>query len=76
MDPANVSPLVVWLGSAEARDVTGRVFEIEGGMLSVADGWHHGKVVDKGERWDPAELTPVVAQLIADGPAPDPVYGA
>jgi NAD(P)-dependent dehydrogenase (short-subunit alcohol dehydrogenase family) len=76
MDPANVSPLVVWLGSDEARAVTGRVFEIEGGMLSVADGWHHGKVIDKGERWDPAELTPVITQLIDEGPAPDPVYGA
>jgi NAD(P)-dependent dehydrogenase (short-subunit alcohol dehydrogenase family) len=76
MDPSNVSPLVVWLGSDEARWVTGRVFEIEGGMLSVADGWHHGKVVDKGDRWDPAELTPVITQLVAEGPAPDPVYGA
>ena len=41
-DPANISPLVVWLGSADSRDVTGRVFEVEGGMISVADGWQHG----------------------------------
>src|SRR5262249_8270960 len=34
-DPANISPLVVWLGSRDARDVTGRVFEIEGGLISV-----------------------------------------
>ena len=72
MDPSNVSPLVVWLGSDEARAVTGRVFEIEGGQLSVADGWHHGTVIDKGDRWDPAELTPVITQLIAEGPAPGP----
>jgi hypothetical protein len=45
-------------------------------MLSVAAVSPHGKVVDKGERWDPAELTPVITQLIAEGPAPDPVYGA
>jgi NAD(P)-dependent dehydrogenase (short-subunit alcohol dehydrogenase family) len=76
MDPSNVSPLVVWLGSDDARSVTGRIFEIEGGMLSVADGWHHGKVHDKGARWDPAELTPVISELIAESPAPDPVYGA
>ncbi|MGV0802002.1 SDR family oxidoreductase, partial [Mycolicibacterium elephantis] len=30
MAPENVSPLVVWLGSAEAKDVTGRMFEVEG----------------------------------------------
>ena len=33
--PANVSPLVVWLGSAESRDVTGRVFEVAGGKISA-----------------------------------------
>ncbi len=69
-------PLVVWLGSDEARAVTGRVFEVEGGQLSVADGWQHGPVHDKGARWDPAELTPVISQLIAESPVPDPVYGA
>src|SRR5690349_23213463 len=37
-DPANIAPLVVWLGSVESREVTGRVFEIEGGMISIADG--------------------------------------
>src|SRR5947207_1887113 len=55
-DPANISPLVVWLGSAESADVTGRVFEVEGGSISVADGWQHGPGLDKGARWDPAEV--------------------
>src|SRR4029077_4492452 len=50
-EPANISPLVVWLGSAESRDVTGRVFEVEGGLISVADGWQHGPGLDKGARW-------------------------
>ena len=52
-DPANVSPLVVWLGSEESGDVTGRVFELEGGMLSVADGWQRGPRVERDDRWDP-----------------------
>jgi NAD(P)-dependent dehydrogenase (short-subunit alcohol dehydrogenase family) len=76
MDPANVSPLVVWLGSTESRDVTGRVFELEGGVVSIADGWHHGPRREKNDRWDPAELGPVVRELLAEAPAPDPVYGA
>ncbi|MBM3671975.1 MAG: SDR family oxidoreductase [Actinobacteria bacterium] len=75
MDPTNVSPLVVWLGSAESRDVTGRVFELEGGIVSVADGWHHGPRKEKEGRWDPAELGPVVKQLLAEAIPPDPVYG-
>ncbi|CAM3989056.1 SDR family oxidoreductase [Tsukamurella strandjordii] len=76
MAPENVSPLVVWLGSTESADVTGRVFEVEGGKVSVAQGWRHGAVRDKGARWEPAELGGVVRELIAAGPAPEPVYGA
>ncbi len=76
MDPANVSPLVVWLGSVEAGAVSGRVFEVEGSKLSVADGWRYTEPAEKGERWEPAELGPVVTRLLADAPAPPPVYGA
>ena len=75
MAPENVSPLVVWLGSTESKDVTGRVFEVEGGLVSVADGWQHGPKVDKGARWEPAELGPVVRDLLDKAPAPTPVYG-
>jgi NAD(P)-dependent dehydrogenase (short-subunit alcohol dehydrogenase family) len=76
MAPDNVAPLVVWLGSAQSAHVTGRVFEVEGGKVSLADGWQHGPGVDKGARWDPAELGPVVDDLLAKAPAPMPVYGA
>jgi NAD(P)-dependent dehydrogenase (short-subunit alcohol dehydrogenase family) len=76
MAPENVSPLVVWLGSPDSREVTGRVFEVEGGLVCVADGWQHGPKVDKGERWSPAELGPVVRDLISQAPAPTPVYGS
>src|SRR5215813_8577223 len=76
MAPENVSPLVVWLGSAESRDVTGTVFEVEGGKIRVAEGWAHGPQIDKGARWDPAELGPIVADLLGKARPPVPVYGA
>jgi NAD(P)-dependent dehydrogenase (short-subunit alcohol dehydrogenase family) len=76
MAPENIAPLVVWLGSPQSAHVSGRVFEIEGGKLSVADGWQHGPGVDKGARWDPAELGPIVDDLLAKAPTPAPVYGA
>jgi NAD(P)-dependent dehydrogenase (short-subunit alcohol dehydrogenase family) len=76
MAPENVSPLVVWLGSVESRDVTGKMFEVEGGIVRVAEGWAHGPQVDKGARWDPAELGPVVAELLGNARPPVPVYGA
>ncbi|MFI5612162.1 SDR family oxidoreductase [Amycolatopsis sp. NPDC051903] len=76
MAPENVSPLVVWLGSLEAAGVTGRVFEVDGGRVAVADGWRHGPARDKGSRWEPGELGPVVASLLAAATSPEPVYGA
>jgi NAD(P)-dependent dehydrogenase (short-subunit alcohol dehydrogenase family) len=75
MAPENVSPLVVWLGSLDSSGVTGRVFEVEGGKLSVSDGWQHGDAVDKGARWEPREIGAVVRDLLAKAPAPAPVYG-
>ena len=74
-DPLNVAAIVVWLGSPLSAHVTGRCFEAKGGELSVADGWRTGTVLDKGARWRPAELTPVVDQLIASGVPPQKVYG-
>lgn len=74
-DPLNVASIVVWLGSPLSASVTGRCFEAKGGELSVAEGWHTGKVADKGARWQPAELGPVVERLIADGLPPQKVYG-
>jgi NAD(P)-dependent dehydrogenase (short-subunit alcohol dehydrogenase family) len=74
--PDNISPLVVWLGSVDSRDVTGRVFEVEGGLISVADGWQHGPKVDKGARWEPEDVGAAVRDLLAKAPTPAPVYGA
>jgi NAD(P)-dependent dehydrogenase (short-subunit alcohol dehydrogenase family) len=75
MDPANVSPLVVWLASTEARDVTGRVFEIAGGKLSLADGWRTGPEIDRGARFDPDEIGAAVHHLLAKAVPPQKVYG-
>jgi NAD(P)-dependent dehydrogenase (short-subunit alcohol dehydrogenase family) len=76
MAPENISPLVVWLGSVESADVTGRVFEVEGGIIRAAEGWQHGPEVDKGARWEPGELGPVVRGLLGEARPPEPVYGA
>ena len=73
--PENVAPLVVWLCSPLSAGVTGKVFEVEGGKLSIATGWHTGPVRDKKARWNPAELTDVVDALIAESPKAQKVYG-
>jgi NAD(P)-dependent dehydrogenase (short-subunit alcohol dehydrogenase family) len=74
MDPANISPLVVWLGSGDCN-VSGRVFECAGGLISLADGWQVGAEFDKGAKWDPSEIGAVVDDLVTAAPAPFPVHG-
>ncbi|NNL65173.1 MAG: SDR family oxidoreductase [Myxococcales bacterium] len=76
MDPANVAPLVAWLGSEESQDVSGCVFEVAGGEISIADGWRTGPSVDKGARWEPDELGAAVHDLLAKRVPPQKVYGS
>ncbi|MGW2231167.1 SDR family oxidoreductase [Streptomyces formicae] len=76
MAPENVSPLVVWLGSAASAGVTGRVFEAEAGRITVMEGWRPGPTTDKGSRWTPADAGEATLKLLAEAQAPQPVYGA
>ena len=74
--PENVAPLVVWLGSEGSGQVTGQVFESQGGRISLADGWRTGTTEDKGSRWQVQEIGPVIEQLLAQAPAPQKVWGS
>jgi NAD(P)-dependent dehydrogenase (short-subunit alcohol dehydrogenase family) len=75
MDPANVAPTVVWLGSPESAEVTGCVFELEGGKIMLEQGWREGPCVDKGAQWQPAEVGAVVEKLLAERVPPRKVWG-
>lgn len=76
MHPSNVSPLVVWLGSDQAAAVSGNVFEVAGGEISLADGWRHGQAAVQDRRWEPAEIGVAVSDIVARSVAAVPVYGA
>ncbi|NWL80502.1 short-chain dehydrogenase [Pseudomonas taiwanensis] len=73
--PENVAPLVVWLGSEASQAVNGRMFEVEGGKLSIADGWRRGPEFDKGARYQPGEVGEVVEHLLAEAVPAQKVYG-
>jgi NAD(P)-dependent dehydrogenase (short-subunit alcohol dehydrogenase family) len=62
-DPDNIAPIVVWLGSAESKGITGRIFQSSGGRLGINENWRPGPMKTKEGRWDPAELGPVVREL-------------
>jgi len=71
-----VAPLVVWLGSPLSADVTGQVFEVDGGKISVAVGWQHGPEINKGDRWEPADIGDAVRDLMAKATPHVPVIGS
>ncbi len=73
--PENVSSLVAWLAASESAQVTGRVFEAEGGKISIADGWRSTEGVDKGARWQPAEVKDAMDALLAKEVPAQKVYG-
>lgn len=75
MDPANIAPTVVWLGSAESAHVTGCVFELEGGKIMLEDGWREGPLIDAGKQWNPADVGGAVERLLADRAPPRKVWG-
>ena len=74
--PEDNSPVVAWLVSEEAGDVTGRMVEIDGSVITLEDGWRHGQSRDAGGRWDAAAVGPALREMIAAAPTPEPVYGA
>lgn len=74
--PEDNSPIVAWLVSEEAGDVTGRMIEIDGSVITLENGWSHGESRDAGARWSAADVGPALRDMIAAAPDPEPVYGA
>jgi NAD(P)-dependent dehydrogenase (short-subunit alcohol dehydrogenase family) len=68
-DPDNIAPVVVWLASPGAAGITGRVFNVHGGHISVAEGWVAGPAADKDDRWESEELGGVIPGLVAKAAA-------
>ena len=63
-DPSNISPLVVYLGSEQSKDITGRVFGVFGGTVFVNEGWVAGPRVEREARWEAGELAEVLPDLV------------
>ena len=63
LSPRWIAPIVTWLASEESADVTGRVFDVSGRALSVAEGWHRGPTQENPPE-DPSALGDVVRRLV------------
>ncbi|MFJ5520960.1 SDR family oxidoreductase [Streptomyces griseoluteus] len=62
--PRWIAPVVTWLASEESRHVTGRVFDVSGQYLAIAEGWHRGPSAEPVA--DPALLGATVDKLMAE----------
>jgi NAD(P)-dependent dehydrogenase (short-subunit alcohol dehydrogenase family) len=65
--PANVAPLIVWLGSDDAKDVHGEVFRAGLGGVWLMQGWHSVGKISKQAMWEPAELGARIKEELAKG---------
>ena len=63
-DPANVSPFVAYLATADCP-FSGETFLVQGGVVQRVKSWSTAEKIDKGDRW-------TVADLAAQAPALKP----
>ncbi len=61
-DPANISPLVAYLASAECV-FTGETFLVQGGNVTLIESWARGQGVDRDSMWTVDELADALAPL-------------
>jgi len=61
-DPANISPLVAYLATADCR-FTGETFYVQGGSVKRFKSWEFGEGVDRDDRWDVASLGEALSKL-------------
>jgi NAD(P)-dependent dehydrogenase (short-subunit alcohol dehydrogenase family) len=64
MSPRWIAVTAAWLCSDEAANVTGRVFDVRGSQLGIAEGWHLGPTATQSD--EPQDLGPVMRQLMAE----------
>lgn len=70
LDPENMAPLIVYLASDKAKDVSGEVIRIVGNKAFLLRGWHEVDVATKAEKamWTPEELDKVIKEMISKAP--------
>jgi NAD(P)-dependent dehydrogenase (short-subunit alcohol dehydrogenase family) len=61
-DPANVSPLVAYLASADCA-FTGETFFVQGGQVKKFQSWTFADSVEREERWTVADLAQELGKL-------------
>ena len=63
-EPEQVAPMIAWLSSDQASDVTGRIFHCVGNRVSLMNSPEHGRSIHKAGRWTIEELAGVFPETI------------
>ncbi len=62
-DPANISPLVAYLATADCA-FNGETFFVQGGVVQRVESWANGPRIEQDERWQVADLATAITSLI------------
>ena len=74
--PENVAPLVVFLASPEAADISGQNFVVYGGSVWVMQGWQPAGELKRDSGWTPKELADNKSTLFKSHKSSVPPFGA
>jgi len=73
LGPRWIANVATWLASPEASGVTGRIFDVAGQRVGIAEGWVLGPHGQQGE--DPASVGDVVNQIMGDARLNSNMFG-
>jgi NAD(P)-dependent dehydrogenase (short-subunit alcohol dehydrogenase family) len=75
MDPNQIAPLVSWLCSDYASDITGQMFSVTGARIQLLKGWYPVTQVDAGdEDWTIERIESLRGQIVGDHDTAVPAF--
>src|SRR5262249_19493980 len=63
--PENVAPMVTFLATDAAADITGQVFYVQGGIVQLYQGWTPVAAIEQDARGEPEGIAARIGDLFA-----------
>ena len=63
-EPEQVAPMIAWLSSDQASEVTGKIFHTVGNRVSLMNSPEHGRSIHKAGRWTVEEIAGIFPETI------------